>query len=129
MHDVIICVAGQGSCIAMAKRCPKACMSTTSLCFTGDASDQSASRYCKRLVPTSSRQGQPHDDSLTSKSPRSLVPYCIAPGWLAATVSNSHQILIVKERSGPAAALDNWNLLAGLLNDAKHQCGSGVAMA
>jgi hypothetical protein len=51
MHDVIICVAGQGSCIAMASRYPKAYRSIASLCFAVDTGDQSASRYCKRLVP------------------------------------------------------------------------------
>jgi hypothetical protein len=49
-------VAGQGSCIALASWYPKACRSITSLCFAVDASDQSASRYCKRLVPTNVRE-------------------------------------------------------------------------
>jgi hypothetical protein len=46
------CAAGQGSCIAMASRYPKAYRSITLLCFAVDASDQSVSRYCNRLVPT-----------------------------------------------------------------------------
>jgi seryl-tRNA synthetase len=36
----------------MASLYPKAYRSITSLCFGVDASDQSVSRYCKRLVPT-----------------------------------------------------------------------------
>jgi hypothetical protein len=36
---------------------------------------------------------------------------------IGAVVSNSHrEILVVKERSGPAAALDIWKLPTGLLN-------------
>jgi hypothetical protein len=48
-HDVIIRVAGQRSCIAVASRYPKAYRSITSLCFAVDASDLRISRYCKRL--------------------------------------------------------------------------------
>jgi hypothetical protein len=36
----------------MASRYPKAYRSITLLCFAVDASDQSVSLYCKRLVPT-----------------------------------------------------------------------------
>jgi hypothetical protein len=45
------CVAGQGSCIVMASRYPKAYTSITSLCFAVDASDRSSSRHCKQVGP------------------------------------------------------------------------------
>jgi hypothetical protein len=49
-QEVIICVAGQGSCIAVASRKSKAYVSITSLFHIADASDQSASRCCNRCL-------------------------------------------------------------------------------
>jgi hypothetical protein len=78
----------------MASWYPKACRSITSLCFAVDASDQSVSRYCKRLVPilaSTTKQHclkcqwlPPHDDSddevelRTAQLPSALPPVPVA---------------------------------------------------